>query len=373
MAGIYIHIPFCKKACHYCNFHFSTNLKEVDKMVNAIIKEIDFRFSYLREQSLDSIYFGGGTPSILDQKHFDLLFGKIGEKFTIKPSAEITLEANPDDLTPSKLEILKNSMVNRLSIGIQSFDSEDLEWMNRSHTSDQAYQCIVEAKKYGFDQLNIDLIFGGLTTTMDKWKSNLEIAAKFDLPHISCYGLTIEERTALHSFIKKEKMSPPDEEIAVEQYLYLMEFSDRMGWEHYEISNFCKNGHRAVHNTSYWQGKPYAGFGPSAHSFNGISRQWNISNNAGYIKILEASHSLEDLDNTLFQLESLSPKDQYNESIMLGLRQKAGIEKKIFQPQFYKQLDSWVHKGHLIEENGKIFLSTQGKLIADQVISDLFI
>jgi len=373
MAGIYIHIPFCKKACHYCNFHFSTNLKEVDKMVNAIIKEIDFRFSYLEEHSLDSIYFGGGTPSILDQRHFELLFGKIEEKFTIKQSAEITLEANPDDLTPNKLEILKNSRVNRLSIGIQSFNSEDLEWMNRSHNAEQAYQCIVEAKKYGFDQLNIDLIFGGLTTTMDKWKNNLEIAAKFDLPHISCYGLTIEERTALHSFIKKEKMSPPDEEIAVEQYLYLMEFADRVGWEHYEISNFCKKGHRALHNTSYWEGKPYVGFGPSAHSFNGVSRQWNISNNAGYIKTLEATSSLEDLDNSLFQVENLSHKDQYNESVMLGLRQKAGVEKKILQPQFNKQLDFWVQKGDLIEDNGRVFLSAQGKLIADQVISDLFI
>lgn len=373
MAGIYIHIPFCKKACHYCNFHFSTNLKEVDKMVNAIIKEIDFRFSYLEEQSLDSIYFGGGTPSILDQKHFDLLFSKIEEKFKIKPSAEITLEANPDDLNAGKLKILKNSRVNRLSIGIQSFDSEDLKWMNRSHNAEQAYQSIIKAKEHGFDQLNIDLIFGGLTTTMDKWKSNLEIAAKFDLPHISCYGLTIEERTALHSFIQKEKMSPPDEEIAVEQYLYLMEFADRVGWEHYEISNFCKNGHRAVHNTSYWEGKPYAGFGPSAHSFNGISRQWNISNNVGYIKILDSSLSLEDLGKNLFQMESLSSKNQYNESIMLGLRQKAGVEKGIFKPQFYKQLDFWVQKGILIEENGRVFLSTQGKLIADQVIADLFV
>ncbi len=373
MPGIYIHIPFCKKACHYCNFHFSTNLKEVDKMVNAIIKEIGLRSAYLTEQNLDSIYFGGGTPSVLGEKHFQSIFQKIKEHFNIKESAEVTLEANPDDLTVSKLEILKKTGINRLSIGIQSFDQEDLEWMNRSHNAEQAFRSIMDAKNIGFELLNIDLIFGGLTTNMEKWKTNLTIAADLNLPHISCYGLTIEERTALHSFIQNDKMAVPDEEIAVEQYLYLMEFAERQRWEHYEISNFCQFGKRAVHNTSYWEGKSYAGFGPSAHSFNGYARQWNISNNAGYIKILASASSNEELWGNLYQEEKLNPRDIYNETIMLGLRQKSGIEKTCLKPEAAEAIDVWLDKGHLKEEDGRFILTKSGKLIADQVIADLFI
>jgi oxygen-independent coproporphyrinogen III oxidase len=373
MAGIYIHIPFCKKACHYCNFHFSTQLNYVEEMVNAIIKEIDIRSSYLSAQPLDSIYFGGGTPSILGEKQLGKLFERIYRSFSFRDSMEITLEANPDDLSREKLDMLSRTPINRLSIGIQSFDQEDLTWMNRSHDAIQAVASIQTAQELGFENLNIDLIFGGLTTTMEKWKKNLDIANDFDLPHISCYGLTIEERTVLHGWIKKKKMAKPDDEIAANQYIYLMEYAKVSGWEHYEISNFCKNGQRAKHNTSYWEGASYAGFGPSAHSFDGMTRQWNIANNQIYLRIIEQAKGLEDLEKNLFQTEILSDRDKYNEGILLGLRQSSGIAETTINPGYEEQLSTWIQNGLLIKKEGRIFLSDLGKLMADQLISALFL
>jgi oxygen-independent coproporphyrinogen III oxidase len=373
MAGIYIHIPFCKKACHYCNFHFSTQLNYVEEMVNAIIKEIDIRSSYLSAQPLDSIYFGGGTPSILGEKQLGKLFERIYRSFSFRDSMEITLEANPDDLSREKLDMLSRTPINRLSIGIQSFDQEDLTWMNRSHDAIQAVASIQTAQELGFENLNIDLIFGGLTTTMEKWKKNLDIANDFDLPHISCYGLTIEERTVLHGWIKKKKMAKPDDEIAANQYIYLMEYAKVSGWEHYEISNFCKNGQRAKHNTSYWEGASYAGFGPSAHSFDGMTRQWNIANNQIYLRIIEQAKGLEDLEKNLFQTEILSDRDKYNEGILLGLRQSSGIAETTINPGYEEQLSTWIQNGLLIKKEGRIFLSDLGKLMADQLMSALFL
>jgi oxygen-independent coproporphyrinogen III oxidase len=373
MAGIYIHIPFCKKACHYCNFHFSTQLNYVEEMVNAIIKEIDIRSSYLSAQPLDSIYFGGGTPSILGEKQLGKLFERIYRSFSFRDSMEITLEANPDDLSREKLDMLSRTPINRLSIGIQSFDQEDLTWMNRSHDAIQAVASIQTAQELGFENLNIDLIFGGLTTTMEKWKKNLDIANDFDLPHISCYGLTIEERTVLHGWIKKKKMAKQDDEIAANQYIYLMEYAKVSGWEHYEISNFCKNGQRAKHNTSYWEGASYAGFGPSAHSFDGMTRQWNIANNQIYLRIIEQAKGLEDLEKNLFQTEILSDRDKYNEGILLGLRQSSGIAETTINPGYEEQLSTWIQNGLLIKKEGRIFLSDLGKLMADQLISALFL
>ncbi|MEM1220964.1 MAG: radical SAM family heme chaperone HemW, partial [Bacteroidota bacterium] len=283
MAGIYLHIPFCKQACHYCNFHFSTSLRKKTEMVEALLREIDLRHDYLSDRQLRSIYLGGGTPSLLTGSELEQLFERIDQYFTIAPDAEITLEANPDDLSREYLSALAKSPVNRLSIGVQSFFAEDLAFMNRAHTAEEADRCIRLAQDAGFSNMSIDLIYGSPTTPLEHWIQNLEKSIALGVPHLSTYALTVEPKTALEHFVAKGKVPAPKDEHMEEQFMAMLDRLEAAGYEHYEISNWAKPGHYAVHNTSYWQGIPYLGIGPSAHSYDGQSRQWTIANNARYM------------------------------------------------------------------------------------------
>lgn len=373
MSGIYIHIPFCRKACHYCNFHFSTNLSYVDALVNAIGKDIELRSNFLVDKNLTSIYFGGGTPSILNEKQIDSILNAIHKDFNINIGAELTFECNPDDINSDYLLMLKRSGINRLSIGVQSFFEEDLVFMNRSHNARQSVEAIEQAQKLGLDNITIDLIYGSNTTTHEMWDQNVRTALGFNIPHISCYCLTIEEKTAFHDWTKKGKMDKVDETKATMQFEHLIKKLVANGYDHYEISNFGKPGFHAVHNTNYWKGYHYLGVGPSAHSYNGIGRSWTKANNIQYIKDVESG-------NTLVEEEILSKENRYNEYIMTGLRTMWGIDMdKIhedFGEMYLNQLkeelkDEWLE--HKIEINGSIItLTTHGKSFADGIASHFF-
>jgi oxygen-independent coproporphyrinogen-3 oxidase len=375
MSGIYFHIPFCKQACHYCNFHFSTSLRLKEGVISAMLKELEARRDYLPETSLSSIYFGGGTPSLLDEQDIDRFFKHIERYFTIEEGAEITLEANPDDLDHEKLKMLANSPINRLSIGIQSFKEEDLTFMNRAHNAKEARHCIDDALKMGFKDFSIDLIYGSPTTSDEDWATNLAIALDYNTPHLSCYALTVEEKTALHHFVATGKSPAVDEEKAARQFQYLMNTAKSAGYQHYEISNFALPGRYAKHNTSYWQRAPYLGIGPAAHSFNGLSRQWNIANNALYIKALEATPPL-----SFFEEELLSKDDRYNEYIMTGLRTMWGVNlaqiKELgeqYASYFQKHSESLLKEGTLRTDNATFYLSDEGRLLADGIAASLFV
>ena len=317
--GIYLHIPFCKKACHYCDFHFSTSRDLMDEMVNAISKEIILRKDYLSGEKVETIYFGGGTPSLLNKNQLELLLNTIRENFTVDENAEITLEANPDDLSAENLRMFKSAGVNRLSIGIQSFRDGDLTLMNRAHNSSQALQCVSEAKAAGFNNITIDLIYGLPGLSEDDWRKNMQTAFELDVDHLSCYSLTVEPKTALATMIKQHKVKDVDDGAASLHFKMLMKEAALHGYEHYEISNFARNGKYSRHNTSYWQRKKYLGAGPSAHSYDGDSRQWNVYNNNVYIRSIA--------DNKVpFEREELSVKDKFNEYILTTLRTKWGID-----------------------------------------------
>lgn len=379
MAGIYLHIPFCKQACHYCNFHFSTSLKYKDEMVAAMLHELELQKDYLKDEPIETIYFGGGTPSLLDRRDLDLFFENIFKHFrtptnnqqSTTNNIEITIEANPDDLTPQKIKELQQTPVNRMSIGIQSFSEEDLRFMNRAHNTQEAIACIENAQAAGFENLTVDLIYGAPTTSDEQWAANLEQVFHFNIPHLSCYCLTVEEKTALGHFVKTGKAKPVDEEQAERQFQYLIKQTATVGYEHYEISNFAKPGWHSRHNASYWQGKKYLGIGPSAHSFDGQSRQWNVANNAQYIKSLQAGH-------LPFEKEILTPEQRYNEYVMVSLRTVWGCDlEKIkdlgFEKHFLKQSTNYLEEG-LIEQDGAIFkLTEKGKFLADGIAAGLFI
>lgn len=376
MPGIYLHIPFCKQACHYCNFHFSTSLRQKGAMVEAIVHELELQKDYLQGAPLSSIYFGGGTPSLLDAAELERIFSKIYQLHRVQADAEITLEANPDDLNLDKLQTLRNSPVNRLSIGIQSFAEEDLRFMNRAHNAQEARSCIENALALGFDNLTLDLIYGAPTTSHEQWARNLDTIFQYPIPHLSAYCLTVESKTALDHFVRQGKASPVDEEQANAQFQYLMDATQAQGYEHYEISNFAKPGRYARHNSSYWLGEPYLGIGPSAHSFNGQSRQWNVANNAKYLKILTQEDVAELGDTGLFELEELSPATRYNEYVMTGLRTIWGCDlQKItpaFQSYFVENLQPFIDKGQVRVENQKYRLSASGKFMADYIAAQLF-
>ena len=372
MSGIYIHIPFCKQACHYCNFHFSTSLKYKDEMLNAILKEIELQKGYLQNDNIQTIYFGGGTPSLLSADEISRILEQIQRFHPINADAEITLEANPDDLTTAKINSLRQTPINRFSIGVQSFHESDLKFMNRAHNDAEALSCIKNAQDAGFDNLTIDLIYGTPTMNDDLWQANLDIAFELNIPHISSYALTVEPNTALDHFVKKGKVQPVDDEQAARQFLILMENMEQKGFDHYEISNFAKPNHYAFHNSNYWKGKSYLGLGPSAHSFNGHSRQWNIANNAKYIKAIQ--------DNKVpFEVEKLSIPNQYNEYIMTGLRTIWGVEmEKIasfgesYKNTFLAKIPTFIQNG-LAQQNGNQYtLTKMGRLQADGIASELF-
>lgn len=371
-AGIYLHIPFCKKACHYCNFHFSTSLRHQPEMIDAMLTEIALQQGYLENLPVASVYFGGGTPSVLETSAINQLLQRIEQFHDILPDAEITLEANPDDLTAAKLQQLSETKINRLSIGIQSFFDKDLEFMNRAHNSEEAIACIRNAQEVGFQNLTVDLIYGTPTMTNEEWRKNLQTVFDLNIPHVSCYCLTVEPKTALEHFVKTGKSKDVNEEQVAEQFQILVEEMTKHGYLHYEISNFAKPDFFAVHNGNYWKGKKYLGIGPSAHSFNGQSRQWNVANNAQYIKSLQ--------ENKLhYEVETLTTRDRYNEYIMTGLRTIWGVDLiKIeafdiaVKTHFIDKSKQYLLQGLMIQEGNHYKLTSKGRLLSDGIISELF-
>ena len=318
MAGIYIHIPFCKQACHYCDFHFSTTPANKNALLNALLQEIPLRSNYLLDEKIDTIYFGGGTPSLLTAEEINKLLEAISKHFNQSKYMEITLESNPDDLSLEKIKSYKDTPVNRLSIGIQSFLDEDLRFMNRAHSARQATSAVENVIKAGFYNISIDLIYGTPTMNNNQWRTNLKQAFEFNIPHISSYCLTVEANTALYSLIKKGKVQDVNQEDTVTQFNILMAETSAQGYEHYEISNFAKPGFESKHNSGYWSRKKYIGLGPSAHSYNGTSRQWNVANNIKYLKSLQNGEAF-------FEKEELKESDLFNEYVMTSLRTKHGI------------------------------------------------
>lgn len=372
MAGIYLHIPFCKQACHYCDFHFSTSLAYKTELVQALVKEIGLQKDFLAGETIQTIYFGGGTPSLLKAGEVSLLIDTIGRYHTIASGCEITLEANPDDLDIEKLNSLRQTAINRFSIGIQSFFDEDLIWMNRVHRAAEAGTSVMRAQDAGFENITVDLIYGYPLLTDDKWKSNLQKIFDLQVPHISSYSMTVEPSTALASFIQKKKQPPMSEEQSAEQFITLMDAMQAQGFEHYEISNFCKPGHYSRHNSNYWTGAKYLGTGPSAHSYNGEKRQWNIANNARYIQEI-------DKNNIPAEEEILTETDRLNEYIMTSLRTIWGLDPAYLDniaggatAQLLKPAQEYFDKGWIEQKDGKIYLTQQGKLYADHIASQLF-
>ena len=374
MSGIYIHIPFCKKACHYCNFHFSTIHSHKQRVVAAIIKEIELRKNYLPSNKIESIYFGGGTPSILTQVELNSIFNEIYKYIDVNERAEITLEANPDDLNINRLKELKKSPINRLSIGIQSLRDEDLIWMNRAHSANEAKESIRNAKEFGFESLSIDLIYGTPNLSNDAWKSNILQAMDLGVNHISSYCLTVETKTALSHLIENGKLDPLSEEQAVQQFDILIDTLEKNSFEQYEISNFAKDGKYAIHNTNYWMNKPYIGIGPSAHSFNQTERSWNIANNILYAEAIEKNE-------LPMETEVLSIANKLNEYVMTSLRTKWGCSLNYIESNFgYKYAEQilqqaypHIQKNHLTKEGNTLLVSKAGKFFSDGIASDLFL
>lgn len=373
MAGIYLHIPFCKQACNYCDFHFSTSLKMKASFVDALLTEIELRKSVFDQQTINSIYFGGGTPSLLSEEDLTRIFETLFTSFRVSSLAEITLEANPDDLSPDKIKVLKNTPINRLSIGIQSFRDEDLRFMKRAHNAKEALSSIKSCKQAGFTNLTIDLIYGTPGMDTSAWLENLNIAFDLEIPHISSYALTVEPNTELHHQILHQKVSNVDENQSAAQFELLTSQMKRNGYEQYEISNFCKPGAYSKHNSSYWKKDMYLGLGPSAHSFYDNKRLWNVSNNTKYVKSL-AQNLLP------LQEEVLSLEDRYNEYVMTSLRTKWGCSIAEIETNFSSELaayfrneiERYVFSQNVLVKNEVYYLSEKGKLLADKIASDLF-
>lgn len=374
MAGIYIHIPFCKKACTYCDFHFSTSMKYMDEMVDAICAELLLKKERLAGQQIGSIYFGGGTPSVLTAAALHKIFNTITQHFTVAHDAEITLEANPDDLDAKKIAEIRQLPVNRFSIGIQSFFNEDLIWMNRAHNATEAETCVKRSQDAGFENLSIDLIYGYPLLTNEKWQSNIQKALELQSPHLSAYSLTVEPRTALASAIKRGKQVPLNDEQSADQFDMLMNKSAAGGFEHYEISNFAKPGMYAVHNTNYWRGVPYLGIGPSAHGFDGTNRYLNIANNAQYLTALSDGKLAE-------TVEELDQYDRFNEYMMTSLRTMWGVDFKKIKDQYgpaylqdtMKNIQPFMERKWLQLEADMLKLTQDGKYFADYIASELFL
>lgn len=371
---LYIHIPFCKQKCSYCNFHFSTSLKLKEEMILALQKEIYFRKDELHNNLLETLYFGGGTPSILSIDEVKKLMDSVLKYFSFKNDIEITLEANPDDLSQNYLKGLREIGINRLSIGVQSFFEDDLKMMNRAHTNSQAEDCIKRSQDAGIENISVDLIYGSPTSHIEIWKQNLQKAVDLEVSHISSYALTIEPKTALDNWIERGKISAPKEAEQNQEFYYMVDFLKNNGFEHYEISNFGKPDFYSKHNSSYWKYQPYLGIGPSAHSYDGKDlRSWNITNNPLYIKSLN--------ENKLpTEKEILSEKDRYNELLMIGLRTSWGADlEKIkdfsdeIQEKFHKDIQSKISEGILTIENNHLKIPEKHWFFADGIASDLFI
>ncbi|RPD45614.1 radical SAM family heme chaperone HemW [Paracnuella aquatica] len=374
MAGIYLHIPFCRQACAYCNFHFATSLRYKRPMVAALAKEAVIQKPYLQGEPLATIYFGGGTPSLLEGDEILFLLQTIREHYTVLPDAEITLEANPDDITPAKLDAWKSAGINRLSMGVQSFREADLRWMNRAHNSAQALDSIRMAQAAGLYNISIDLIYGTPGLDDAAWKANVAQALALEIPHLSCYALTVEEKTPLHKQIERKQKVDVDNEQQAHQFLLLMQWLKAAGYEHYEVSNFALPGWRSRHNSSYWRGEKYLGLGPSAHSFNGTSRQWNVANNNVYIQSLEGG-------TVPFEIEVLTPEQQLNEHLMISLRTAEGLNLDVVASRWgqsaaeniQRQVTKFAQRGLLQITGSNIQLTNDGMLRADGIAADLFV
>lgn len=372
MSGIYIHIPFCKQACHYCDFHFSTSMKKKDDMVLALAKEIAMRKNEFSTEIIETIYFGGGTPSVLSNDEINFLIAEVYKNYKVVENPEITLEANPDDLSTERIFELSKSPINRLSIGIQSFYEEDLKMMNRAHNSAEAINCLTEATKY-FDNISLDLIYGIPGLTDEMWKKNIETALSFGIPHISSYALTVEPKTALRKLIDTGKIAEPQDEVASNHFMILVETLQKNGFIHYELSNFGKEGYFSKNNSAYWLGKKYIGIGPSAHSYDGEKRGWNIANNSLYLKSIQN-------DELPIETEILTISDRYNEYIMTGLRTIWGVSLERIETEFgldyldylNKQSQKFLEDDLLFIENNILKPTAKGKFLTDGIASDLF-
>lgn len=374
MAGIYIHIPFCRKACTYCDFHFSTSLRNRDELLNALRKELRSRHTEIPFGQVDTVYFGGGTPSLLGYDELMPLFAEIHELFNVSAGAEITLEANPDNMSAAWLRDLKRTPVNRLSVGVQSFRDEDLQAMNRAHNAGEARSAIPAAAEAGFSNISIDLIFGLPGLTQEAWQQNVYTALQLPVVHLSCYGLTVEPRTQLAKQIREGSVSVPDEAEAAAQYAWLIETAEQAGIPWYEISNFAKPGFESKHNTSYWKGDYYLGIGPSAHSFDGNTRSWNVSSNAAYIQAVEKGERSA-------ETETRNERIRMHEYILTSMRVRKGIPLQGFGEEFggarlQRLLEAamvYTERGQLIRNETHLSLSSNGLLLADAITSDLFI
>ena len=373
MSGIYIHIPFCKQACHYCDFHFSTSMKKKDEMVLALAKELQLRKGEFEKQIVETIYFGGGTPSVLTSEEIIFLIAEVYKNYSVSENPEITLEANPDDLSQERIIELSKSPINRLSIGIQSFFEDDLRMMNRAHNATEAKKCLEEATKY-FGNISLDLIYGIPGMSNEKWKQNIETALSFGIPHISSYALTVEPKTALNKLIQTGKIAAPKDEVDQEHFVILVETLEKNGFFHYELSNFGKENYFSKNNSAYWLGKKYIGIGPSAHSYDGISRSWNVSNNSLYLKSIQENI----LPN---ETEILSKNDRYNEYIMTSLRTIWGVSLDRIEQEFgsdyldylNKQVQKFLADGLVAIESNILKPTKKGKFLTDGIASDLFL
>jgi oxygen-independent coproporphyrinogen-3 oxidase len=373
MAGIYIHIPYCKVKCHYCDFHFSTQVDSAEQMLAAILQELDQRQSYLSEEKIKTIYFGGGTPSFVSSRFLTEIIQKIKSLFSVAEDVEITVECNPDDITPALLEIYRKAGVNRFSMGLQSFDDDVLKFMNRAHSAKEIFESITLAKNFGFNNITVDLIYGIPNKNLDYWKTQLDAFLKLDVPHLSSYCLTIEPKTVFGSLQKKGSLTIPDDEMSLSQFQYLIDFTKANGYEHYEISNFAKPGFISQHNSNYWLGAKYLGVGPSAHSYNEIERSWNIRNNAQYIRLVSSGEGYN-------EKEILSNADKCNDYILTRLRTKWGINLSDLnficeteKEQIKQQLNRFKNNNLITEKNGIYLLTDVGKYRADGIAADLFI
>jgi oxygen-independent coproporphyrinogen III oxidase len=374
MAGLYIHIPFCKQACYYCDFHFSTNQSTKPQLVSAIASELDLQKNYLEGDSINSIYFGGGTPSLLTHKELGFIFDSISNNFNIDVNAEITVEANPDDLSIKKLQELKSLGVNRLSIGIQSFNDDILKFLNRAHTSHGAVNCVSDARTAGFENISIDLIYAIPGQDDDAWKKMIHQAIALNPNHISSYALTIEDRTTFGNWLAKGKMKFIEDDIAACQLEILMDELMKEGFEQYEVSNFGKAGFYSRHNSNYWKEEKYLGVGPSAHSYNKHSRQFNVSNNYIYLK---------NLNKKIIpcEVESLTREDKINEYLLTTLRTSWGCDLEKLKSNFQYDvlhehalyIESLFERNLGIVEGSLLKLTNAGKLLADKIASDLFL
>jgi putative oxygen-independent coproporphyrinogen III oxidase len=373
MAGIYLHIPWCRKVCIYCDFHFSVSMRNKDELIKCMIREIGMQKDYLGPETVDTIYFGGGTPSVLNPDEINSIIDRVKSVFVISGDPEISIEVNPDDLSLPYLRELNQAGINRLSIGIQSFNDYDLEWMNRRHNGIQALRCIEDSREAGFENISIDLIYGLPEMDTEKWKENLIKAFSSNIRHLSAYHLTLENKTVYSHKIKKGLMKEPDEIAGLAQFEILMDMAGERGFEHYEISNFSLPGYYSRHNTSYWLRKPYLGIGPSANSFDGHSRQWNIKSNSGYIKSINAGI-------IPFEHELLDTKTDYNEYILTSLRTIWGVDVRyiankygnLYHDHFMKEAAGLLEQEKLTKTGNKIKLSRKGKFFADGIMSQLF-